>query len=290
MTAPPFLWQRCAVRLYRKASRVSAMNSPGPMPIFDGHNDALLRLWKRGGPGRAARLPRRRRQGTARPADGGPGRLRRRHVRDLRAVAEEPGDDRGQRAAACPAPAPGAPVPPPLDLATAQTAVTSMASILFRIEREANGRVRVCRTADDIRALHRHRRAGRGAAYRGRRGDRPGVRDARCAASGGPALARPGVEPAECVRSRRAVPLSVVARHRAWPDRSRQGAHPRLQPAEHPDRPVASQREGLLGRGRTQRRAARRHAFQRPCAQPAFAQPDRQAARGDPRNRTAWSG
>ena len=26
------------------------MNSQGPMPIFDGHNDALLRLWKRGGP------------------------------------------------------------------------------------------------------------------------------------------------------------------------------------------------------------------------------------------------
>jgi membrane dipeptidase len=47
--------------------------------------------------------------------------------------------------------APGAPVPPPLDLTTAQAAVTSMASILFRIEREANGRVRICRTAEDIR-------------------------------------------------------------------------------------------------------------------------------------------
>jgi membrane dipeptidase len=45
----------------------------------------------------------------------------------------------------------GAPLPPPLDLATAQAAVSSMASILIRIEREANGRVRICRTAGDIR-------------------------------------------------------------------------------------------------------------------------------------------
>src|SRR6476661_7983546 len=47
--------------------------------------------------------------------------------------------------------APGAPVPPPLELGEAQTAVWSMASILFRIEREANGRFRVCRTVEDIR-------------------------------------------------------------------------------------------------------------------------------------------
>jgi membrane dipeptidase len=47
--------------------------------------------------------------------------------------------------------APGAPMPPPLELAAAQAAVSSMASILIRIEREANGRVRICRSADDIR-------------------------------------------------------------------------------------------------------------------------------------------
>ena len=40
---------------------------------------------------------------------------------------------------------------PLLDLATAQAAVSSMASILILIEREANGRVRICRTAEDIR-------------------------------------------------------------------------------------------------------------------------------------------
>ena len=144
-------------------------------------------------------------------------------------------------------PPPGAPLPPPLELTTAQTAVASMASILIRIEREADGQVRICRTVDGHPPLHRNRRAGRGSAYRGRGGDRPGVRDARCAASGRTALARPGVEPAERVRARRAVPLSVVARHRAGPDRPRQGAGPRLQPAEDPDRPFASQREAASG-------------------------------------------
>src|SRR5258707_15582035 len=49
MTAHPFLWQRCAVGLYTNRNRVSAMNSPGLTPIFDGHNDALLRLFKREG-------------------------------------------------------------------------------------------------------------------------------------------------------------------------------------------------------------------------------------------------
>jgi membrane dipeptidase len=42
-------------------------------------------------------------------------------------------------------------MPPPLDLQPAQAAVWSMASILIRIEREANGRIRICRTVDDIR-------------------------------------------------------------------------------------------------------------------------------------------
>jgi membrane dipeptidase len=43
-------------------------------------------------------------------------------------------------------------MPPPLDLATAQAATWRMASILTRIEREANGRVRICRSVEDIRA------------------------------------------------------------------------------------------------------------------------------------------
>ena len=223
------------------------MNSPGPMPFFDGHNDALLRLWKRERPGRAARLSRRRRQGTARSADGGPGRIRRRACSRSSCPRRKNQVTTADNAAPVSGTAPGAPVPPPLDLATAQAAVLEHG--VDPVPHRARGE----RTGPHLPhgrrhpPLHRHRRAGRGAAYRGRRGDRSGVRDARRAASGGAALARPGVEPAECVRSRRAVPLSVVARHRARPDRSRQGADPRLQPAEHPDRPVASQREAASG-------------------------------------------
>src|SRR6478752_2370837 len=126
------------------------MTSPRPVPIFDGHNDALLRLWKR--------------KGTDAPRaflDGeGKGQL------DL-PMAVQGGFAGGLFAIFVPSPqnqvtttdnavpvsgtAPGAAVPPPLDLATAQAAVLDMASILIRIEREANGRLRICRTADDIR-------------------------------------------------------------------------------------------------------------------------------------------
>ena len=41
--------------------------------------------------------------------------------------------------------------PPPPDISAAQQAVLAMAALLFRIERESNGRVRVCRGVDDIR-------------------------------------------------------------------------------------------------------------------------------------------
>ena len=102
-------------------------------------------------PRRAARIPRRRGQRATGSADGPAGRVRRRDVCDLRAVAAQ--QTAAQTSDTTPAldTAAGATVPPPLDLTTAQTAVSSMASILFRIEREADGRVRICRTVKDIR-------------------------------------------------------------------------------------------------------------------------------------------
>jgi membrane dipeptidase len=125
------------------------MNSSRPVPIFDGHNDALLRLWKRKGPD----APRAFLDGE------GKGQL------DL-PMARHGGFAGGMFAIFVPSPrntagrgkdeppvldtAPGAPLPPPLDLATAQAAVWSMASILIRVEREADGQVRICRTIEDI--------------------------------------------------------------------------------------------------------------------------------------------
>jgi membrane dipeptidase len=126
------------------------MNSPAPIPFFDGHNDALLRLFKRKGPD----APRAFLDGE------GKGQI------DL-PMAREGGFAGGMFAIFVPSPrnkvtsadnappvsgtAPGAPIPPPLELGEAQTAVWSMASILFRIERDAAERFRVCRTVEDIR-------------------------------------------------------------------------------------------------------------------------------------------
>ena len=44
----------------------------------------------------------------------------------------------------------GAPLPPTVELMPAQRAVFAMVSLLLRIERESQGRVRVCRNVDDI--------------------------------------------------------------------------------------------------------------------------------------------
>ena len=177
------------------------------MPIFDGHNDALLRLLKRKGPD----APRAFLDGE------GKGQL------DL-PMARQGGFAGGMFAIFVPSPenkvpargqastrldtAPGAPLPPPLDLTTAQTAVSSMASILIRIEREADGRVRICRTVEDIRHCIDHGALAAVLHIEGAEAIDPEFEDPRRAASGRAALARPGVEPAERVRARRAVPLS----------------------------------------------------------------------------------
>ena len=180
--------------------------------------------------------------------------------------------------------APGAPVPPPLDLATAQAAVSSMASILIRIEREANGRVRICRTVEDIRhcieagvlaavlhiegaeaidpefetldVLHQAGLRSLGPVWSRPNAFGHGV-PFRCPSSPdtGPGLTDLGKELVRaCNRLKILIDLSHLNEKR------------------------------LLGRRRAQRRAAGRHAFQRPRLEPAFAQPHRQATGGDPRN------
>src|SRR4051812_14478933 len=131
------------------------MKSPRPSgltPFFDGHNDALLRLFKRDG----ADAPRAFIDGEGKGQLDLPMAVQGGFAGGLFAIfvpspkASSPKAAPAEEATPALDTAAGAPVPP-LDLATAQAAVSSMASILIRIEREANGRVRICRTAEDIR-------------------------------------------------------------------------------------------------------------------------------------------
>ncbi len=131
------------------------MTSPKRIAIFDGHNDVLLRLYRRASAEAVAAflqgedkghldLPKARAGGFA----GGlfaifvPPPKRKESAggetppQDTGSVV---GSDVGSTAA-----------PPAVDVAEAQRVVFAMASLLYRIERESDGRVRVCRTAGDI--------------------------------------------------------------------------------------------------------------------------------------------
>ena len=127
------------------------MPPPKRIPIFDGHNDALLRLHLRGGAEAASSflkgedkghldLPKARKGGFA-------GGLFAIFVpspkRKERAEGETPPQDAGSVVGNDPA-------PPAVEMAEAQRVVFAMAAMLYRIERESDGRVRICRTASDI--------------------------------------------------------------------------------------------------------------------------------------------
>src|SRR5579884_4195645 len=107
------------------------------IPIFDGHNDTLLKLY-------------RQRQ------EGGPGffdRSDRGHI-DL-PRAREGGFGGGFFAVFVPPERPAnanhsAAPPPPIDLGYAQRVTLTMAAQLFRIEVESGGQVKVVRTVDEI--------------------------------------------------------------------------------------------------------------------------------------------
>ena len=145
-----------ANRVLPKLRKVgSQVTSPRRIPIFDGHNDVLLRLYQRGGVDAAAAflhgedkghldLPKARRGGFA----GGlfaifvpsPGRKK---AADGEAPAQGTSQEALQESSS-------AASPPAVEVAEAQRVVFAMASLLFRIERESQGRVRVCRNAGDI--------------------------------------------------------------------------------------------------------------------------------------------
>ena len=122
-----------------------------PVPIFDGHNDVLLRLYKQENAARAfldgdgkgqLDLPRAVEGGLA----GGMFAIFVPSPQRQRSANEPPPPSDDARAAAGEKVA----TPPPPDIGNAQQATLAMAALLFRIERESGGKVRVCRTAEDI--------------------------------------------------------------------------------------------------------------------------------------------
>lgn len=136
------------------------MPDASALPIFDGHNDVLLRLSRKGVAGVERQfldgdgeghldLPRM----TAGGFGGG-----------LFAVfvpspGSDPGSDpdgdpsdrRARRREAMSGESYDLPLPAPLSLGEAQPTALAMAGILFRIEQASGGRVKVCRTAAEIR-------------------------------------------------------------------------------------------------------------------------------------------
>jgi membrane dipeptidase len=119
------------------------MPSSQPVPIFDGHNDVLLRLYRRNGGDPVAAFLDGEEAGQldfvkARKGGFGGG---------LFAIFVPPvrkkNADSGQSSLT-------ASDAPTVDLAEAQRVTFGMAALLLRIERESKGRVRLCRSAGDI--------------------------------------------------------------------------------------------------------------------------------------------
>src|SRR5215470_11937574 len=125
------------------------MKSPRRVPFFDGHNDVLLRLYRRGG----TDAPRAFLEGEGKghldlsmARDGGfAGGLFAIFVPSANGAIGPNGDAPSQDVSSG-----GASLPPTVELTPAQQTVFSMVSLLLRIERESQGRVRVCRNVEDI--------------------------------------------------------------------------------------------------------------------------------------------
>ena len=120
-----------------------------PTQVFDGHNDFLLRLlrrsdarerlWLEGDGDGHLDLPRMRRGGFA----GGLFAIY---------VPSPETDTVGDLEAATEHPPYSIPLPPPVDLAVAQPIALAMLGHLAWMERVSDGRLRICRTAAEIRA------------------------------------------------------------------------------------------------------------------------------------------
>jgi membrane dipeptidase len=118
------------------------------VPIFDGHNDVLLRLFRRGG----ADAPKVFLEGEAKGQLDLPMARQGGFAGGLFAVFVPTADgSAGGREPPAQHAGGDEPVRPAVELTSAQKVVFSMVSLLLRIERESQGGVRICRNVDDIR-------------------------------------------------------------------------------------------------------------------------------------------
>jgi membrane dipeptidase len=131
------------------------VSSPRPIPIFDGHNDVLLRLYRRASADAVTAFLQGEEKGQldlAKAQRGGfAGGLFAMFVPSPRRKNGAPaGAPANGPAATPPADVTADPAPPTVDMTEAQRTVFSMLSLLYRIARQSDGRVRVCRDAKDI--------------------------------------------------------------------------------------------------------------------------------------------
>jgi membrane dipeptidase len=124
------------------------MTSPQRIPIFDGHNDVLLRLYRRGGTDAPSAFL----EGEARGQLDLPMARRGGFGGGLFAVfvsstdrTNGPNRETGPQEVIN-----EAQLPPAVELTQAQRVVFAMISLLFRIETKSKGRLRVCRKVDEI--------------------------------------------------------------------------------------------------------------------------------------------
>jgi membrane dipeptidase len=125
----------------------SRSGGPARVPIFDGHNDALLRLYRREGTGGPRAFLNGEEKGhldLPKAIEGG-------FAGGLFAVfvpSSRPGPEAASALAADVAA--DTAKTPAVDLVTAQRVVFRMISLLLRIERESHSRVRLCRAVSEI--------------------------------------------------------------------------------------------------------------------------------------------
>jgi membrane dipeptidase len=124
------------------------MTSPRRVPIFDGHNDVLLRLYRRGGTDAARAFLNGEAKGQLDLPMGRQGAFAGGFFAIFVPSSDggtSPNDETPSRNADV-----DSLVAPAVELTVAQTTVFRMMSLLLRIERESEGRVRVCRSVSEI--------------------------------------------------------------------------------------------------------------------------------------------